>query len=74
MKRIAMFTSVGALLVAAIVCIALLRDHTIHGAPWVAVTVALMAAGAVGLLVLVVAHAHALESKQARPPRGRKRT
>jgi uncharacterized protein (DUF983 family) len=69
MKRIAAFTSVGVCIVAAIVCVALLRDHTVHGPPWVALAVVLMAAGAVGLVVLVVAHAHALESEQAQPPR-----
>ena len=66
MRRLMAFAAVAVVLAAGVVCAVLLRAHDIHGTPWVATTVALIAAGAVGALVLAIIHSYHLESRQAR--------
>ncbi|MDX6307245.1 MAG: hypothetical protein QOI06_291 [Nocardioidaceae bacterium] len=73
MRRLVAFIAVGVVLAAGVVCAVMLRAHDIHGTPWVATTVVLIAAGAVGALVLAIIHAYHLESRQARRSAARPR-
>lgn len=73
MKRLAAVLVVGAVLVAGLVCAVLRYTGTVSGTPMDALTVALIAFGAVGAIVLGVFHAYHLEEVETEDARRRKR-
>jgi uncharacterized membrane protein SirB2 len=66
--RAFLFAGVSALLIAGIVVLVLIHAHDVHGAPWTALGVFLMAFGALGAVLLAVRHAYQVEQEEAHPP------
>jgi lipoprotein signal peptidase len=61
MRRKAGFLAVAVVLIAGVICAILRYTGKITSAPWDALTVALIAGGAVGAVVLAIFHAYHLE-------------
>jgi hypothetical protein len=70
MKRAMAVAAVGILVVGGMVIAVLKYDDTVHGTRWAALAIFFIGFGAVGALALGIAHAYALEAKEARPRAG----